>query len=210
MNSKSLTYFATAAGVAAAPASAAIIFTELEVPLTAESTTDSIFFSLSEQWAASSNQTLGGEVFRLYFYDNGQQKPALFTQNTSGEVALIDGYAERFSAGSPISGDQTFTNELTYINISGNNDANWAPGTRGFLGLKFDNNGTPNFGWADLEYGSDSNLTLYGFAYDNSGAAIPAGVIPEPRATVFLAALAAGSVALLARRRRAARTNAGA
>ncbi|MCC5843779.1 MAG: hypothetical protein JJU05_05950 [Verrucomicrobia bacterium] len=206
MKTKQKTFsLASVAGAAVAPA--AIIHTSLEVPLTASTTSDSIFFSLSEQWATTTNQTLGGEVFRLYFYDNGTNKPVLFNQNTSGEIALLDDYAKRFSTEDLISGSENFTNELTYINISGNNDANWAPGTRGFLGLMFNNEGTPNFGWADFEYRENSSMVLHSFAYDDSGAPIPAGAVPEPQ-TVMLAILAAGSLYMMERRRRAAQADA--
>lgn len=209
---------ATAAG-AATSASAAIIHLDLsESPVSA--TGAGIFFSLSDQWVSNLNlsesfggEFFGGEFFGLYFYDTLRAKPVFHNGygSSSSSVATDGGLlAKNFAAGSLISGSETFLNQFLYINSGGNNDANWAAGTRGFLGLRFNNSGTPNFGWADLEYSSDNSLILYGFAYDDSGAPIEAGAIPEPGAAALLAALAAGSVALLNRRRRAASADAGA
>lgn len=75
-------------------------------------------------------------------------------------------------------------------------------GSGGFLGFKTSDG---NFGWMDLtlsEVGSGDTrkiITINGWAYDDSGAAILAGNVPEPNT---LALLAAGSVGILARRRR--------
>jgi hypothetical protein len=48
------------------------------------------------------------------------------------------------------------------------------------------------------------SLTLYGFAYDNTGASIAAGAgaVPEPATTGLIGALLAGSAAAFEARRR--------
>ncbi|SPE34239.1 conserved exported hypothetical protein [Candidatus Sulfopaludibacter sp. SbA3] len=80
-----------------------------------------------------------------------------------------------------------------------------------FALFTFNPNGTPLYGWLELslsvsdQWGSDPalgpNLTLISFAYDTSGAQLPAGA-PEP-GTLSLAALALGAAGL--RRWRASR-----
>jgi hypothetical protein len=207
MKSKTLA-IATAAGAATAPASAVIIHTDLTTPVSVPEQGSLIFFSLSEQWAGTTNQSMGGEAFQLYFYDIYQGKPAIENIGTASAVANSGDFAVNFPEGSLISGSASFNSNLTYINRNGDNNANWAVGTRGYLGLRFDNDGTDNFGWADIEFTSDFALTLYSFAYDSSGAGIEAGAIPEPQTAALLAALAAGSAALLSRRRRAASADA--
>ena len=202
MKSKTKNFvMATAAGAAAAPASGAINYVDLGAGVSAIAG-DVIHFSLSEEWAANDTApSQGGERFVLDFYFDESGKPNIEGYN-SGEVASADGYAKKFSESCSISSSESFLTS-SLINNDGGNDANWPAGTRGFIGLKFDNAGTDNFGWADVEYASDESLNLYGFAYDDSGAAIDAGAIPEPRAAALLAALAAGSAAMMSRRRAA-------
>lgn len=197
----------TAAGFFTASASAEIIHTHLAEPISIANIVDgeTMYFSLFEQWAANdSGPTQGGDLFQLGMLSSSI---IVFDGINNGEIAFGSGsYAKYFSTGSPVSSSESFGTSHP-LNVQGLNDANWPRGTRGFVGLKFDNNGTDNFGWADLEYTPDRSTILYGFAYDNSGAAIEAGAIPEPKTAALLTALAAGSVILLKRRRRAAHPN---
>ncbi|MBC2595693.1 PEP-CTERM sorting domain-containing protein [Ruficoccus amylovorans] len=90
--------------------------------------------------------------------------------------------------------------------------ANWdtVTGTPGYAGYRFESGGETYYGWAyfSVEQVSDFDytLTLYGFAYDDTGAAIKAGdgtPVPEPGETAALLGLAAaGSAAAFAARRR--------
>ena len=57
---------------------------------------------------------------------------------------------------------------------------------------------TPLYGWADIGYDTDG-YTLYGFAYEDSGAAISA--VPEPSGSLALASLLGGSLLLRSRRK---------
>ncbi|HYG25100.1 MAG TPA: PEP-CTERM sorting domain-containing protein [Verrucomicrobiae bacterium] len=76
----------------------------------------------------------------------------------------------------------------------------WTAGQRAYLGLRFNNGGTTNYGWADITLNSYQSVTLHGFAYETSGGAITAGAVPEPSQFALLALGAAGVAAL---RRRA-------
>jgi hypothetical protein len=115
-------------------------------------------------------------------------------------------WAKNFQLNAPISGTP-LPSTVTFLNLStGYNNANWAPGTKGYLGVKFTagTDGLVN-GWIDVSFSADqSSITLYDFAYQSDGSAILAGdtgAIPEPAATTALAALLAGSVVLYAKRR---------
>lgn len=77
--------------------------------------------------------------------------------------------------------------------------------------------GALRFGWAeiyltnsDLGVGTGPNVTIYGYAYDDTGAFIAAGdtTVPEPSSTAFLAvgALVLGSKGVRAWRRKAVAT----
>lgn len=193
---------ATATAAGAAPAVAAINFTSLDSALTADySPSQAVYFSLKDGTASNANFTPSNDQFTLFHLSNNSTKPQIST--SSGGGILVQGsYAANLSLGDTISSSGAFSS-ARYINNSGSNDANWGADTRGYLGLKFDNNGTDNYGWADVEYTSSQTLVLYGFAYEDSGAAIAAGAVPEPSSAALLAALAAGSAAMLRRRRAA-------
>lgn len=80
---------------------------------------------------------------------------------------------------------------------------------RGYLGLMFDGVGDSYYyGWADIMLSADfKTATLYGYAYDNTGAPIIAGdtggagaaPVPEP-ATISLFAMGAAGLAAVRRR----------
>lgn len=65
--------------------------------------------------------------------------------------------------------------------------------TNGYLGLRFFMGGITNYGWASVTVSTDmKQYTIHQFAYENSGADIQAGVIPEPNSLSLLALGAAG------------------
>ena len=69
--------------------------------------------------------------------------------------------------------------------------------TGGYLGLEFLNEttGTTDYGWVQINTTGTTGFpaTITGFAYDDSGAAILAGAVPEPGTNV---ALTFGALAL--------------
>jgi hypothetical protein len=103
------------------------------------------------------------------------------------------------------------------LNVAGNStsqfpDTNSNPGstvtTTGYLGFSFVDPGLAtqvDYGWAQVTVDPSGDITLDGFAYDDSGATIAAGAIapasPEPT-TAGMVLLGGAALALLARRSR--------
>jgi hypothetical protein len=157
---------------------------------------------------------------------NGVQWQANSGPVTAAGVNAIIGYtgpflnyATKLAAGASISGAATFKNTAqvclgSFYRSSGVVTAygQFATGTvpansivRGFIGFKFDIGGSTRFGWLDVEVRGSSSaansggIFFFGAAYENSGQAIQAGVVPAPGA---LAALAIGAAAVGLRRKR--------
>ena len=79
-------------------------------------------------------------------------------------------------------------------------------GTTAFMGVKFfDSANDPLYGWIRITGGPDNAIpaTIVDWAYENSGAGIMTGVVPEPN-SLALGCLAAGAAGLAAWRRRKA------
>lgn len=76
--------------------------------------------------------------------------------------------------------------------------------TTAFMGVEFfDASNNPRFGWIRITGGAASGIpaTIVDWAYENSGAGILTGVVPEP-SSLALGCLAAGAAGLAAWRRR--------
>jgi len=83
----------------------------------------------------------------------------------------------------------------------GNGAGQFASGSEGYLGFRFTENDAdgPYFGWMRVVFSNTGGAgTIVDWAYDNSGAPIAAGVVPEPSA-MMLGGL--GALALAFRRR---------
>lgn len=61
----------------------------------------------------------------------------------------------------------------------------WASGTSNYTGFEFTYNGSPVYGWMKVTY-SGSSFTLDEWGYDNTGAPIAVGAIPEPHTALLL------------------------
>jgi len=116
--------------------------------------------------------------------------------------------ANRFGYGNPIvsqpapDGSTFYNVKKTYLSES-NNPGNyyWTPSaTHYYLGVQL----TPSndYGWVEIALTSFDSLTVYGFAYNTTGAAINAGAVPEPADAGVLAGVLAGSAAAYAARRK--------
>ncbi|MCO6046133.1 PEP-CTERM sorting domain-containing protein [Aeoliella sp. ICT_H6.2] len=88
--------------------------------------------------------------------------------------------------GAFVSGWDVFTDEV----YSGE----WPAGSSGFIGFKFNPTGSQDlYGWGKLTLSPDNTiLTLVDWAYENTGAPISAGQVPEPSTGLLIG----GSLAL--------------
>ena len=156
---------------------------------------------------------IDGDGARDFFMGTGNYG-SVFGQldgaNTAGMIlssGAVNAYAGAFAEGAIIDGTASVPSaQVAVITESSDPDVGFGDGSRGFMGFK---TSSGYFGWMDVstiqvpDAGfndiDDLQLTIHGWAIDNSGAGIEAGTIPEPSS---LALLAAGSVGILARRRR--------
>ncbi|MBA2431045.1 MAG: PEP-CTERM sorting domain-containing protein, partial [Chthoniobacterales bacterium] len=78
-----------------------------------------------------------------------------------------------------------------------------------YIGFRFQNEaaGQVQYGWAQIFLGAtltDPARAVVGYAYDNTGAPIAVGAIPEPTTTALLGVMAVGAIGLRAWRKRKA------
>jgi hypothetical protein len=162
-----------------------------------------IYFSLTSQAADTTGAVV--EQFRLFFFANLPGEPSIVGVANSGAAAgylgALYSYSSVLTVGATVNNSRTF---FSSSHLAYGSTGEWDPGDRGYLGLRIDSGGI-KYGWADVSYNANNSLTLYSFAYENSGASIAAGVVPEPATTGAMAAILAGAVgAFEARRRRKA------
>jgi len=130
-------------------------------------------------------------------------KGMLMVSAYGGGIASSEGQVSLLSFGDLIDDQLTFDEGFAYT-------SSWPSSSEpGYAGFQFTIEDSTYYGWALFGVGAendyDGELTLYGFAYDNTGAAITAGAIsavPEPTTTTAIAGLLAGSAAAFAVRRR--------
>ena len=93
-------------------------------------------------------------------------------------------------------------------NVHGQGWGNGSPPTTNYAGFQFEIEGTPVFGWLKLTVESNT-FTLDEWGYDNTGAPIEVGAIPEPSTALLLGLGLAGLAAAgaKARNRRTERRN---
>ena len=125
-------------------------------------------------------------------------------------------YAYKLAAGTLIPGTNQMAQSATYLtqvvtNVNGTEYGLWLMGDRGFIGFSFrDANNQLDFGYIEIETdifngaGNPGGLKFFKLAYDNSGAPIIAGAVPEPSTLAALAFGGAGLAAAAFRRRKQA------
>lgn len=148
-----------------------------------------------------------GPVEALWFNTN-TAIASLFASvqsNAFNFLVISTNKLNNLATGYVISGGRSFT---TYANPMIGNAFYYAngfsDGVEGIMGFKFQPGSTVLYGWAHIQFDLAANLTtITDWAYDDSGATIPAGVIPEPEtAALGLAALALGAAGLRRWRKR--------
>ena len=148
------------------------------------------------------------------FWDGIPANPQIGLAGPSQSHLAYDGatgFLKRFNLNDTIDSSVVGTvssNPIHNLNFGGANNANWAPGTTGYIGLTFVSDSTTVSGWMQISYNLDGSLTLYDFAYDASGASIMAGAttsaVPEPSTYAAMFGLTALGFAAYRRRRRQA------
>lgn len=192
-------HFRLAAAAAAAAAAttttgeAAIIYSGLRnAPVFPISVNGGFYFDF--EWPFASAQGSRPDGWDVNPYASGSR--VYLNANTA--VVLAGGSAADLAFGTPISAASLFSPNGFFGEVA------IPAGSTGFLGFRFTENSSGNssqtyYAWARLQPGLSGNGQLLDWAYDDSGAPLAAGTIPEPDG---LGLLALGAAGLAIRRRR--------
>jgi hypothetical protein len=140
---------------------------------------------------ATPNFTLWGPTANTWFNSNGVINPPgynlAFGTSISGAATAFFRPGGSLDVGPEI-----------HLNSSNN-----------YLGFRFVNEALGNqvqFGWVQIQFGATlADRTIIGYAYENTGAAIGAGVfVPEPSTMALFSVMAAGALGVRAWRKRKA------
>ena len=191
-------HFRLAAAAAAAAATttsgeAAIIYSGLRnAPVFPISVNGGFYFDF--EWPFASAQGSRPDGWDVNPYAQGSR----IYLNANTAVVLAGGSAADLPFATPISAASLFSANGFFGEVA------IPPGSTGFLGFRFTENSSGNssqtyYAWARLQPALSGNGQLIDWAYDDSGAPLAAGTIPEPDA---LGLLALGATGLAIRRRR--------
>lgn len=214
-------YAATAAAVAvgafeAPEAHASIIYSGPQNIVINPSTSSGLYIDLDGNAAGTSHTTVPGwdfNIFNLAFSGGGHAAMIYHPSVLNQEVGTVV-FSGALDAGSIVGPTSVFTahsigsNTLpyTYLAYSYPNNTGsfgfWDGGvTDKYLGVEFTTDGTNElYGWIrmSVDVGPTYQMTVTGWAYETSGAAIAAGdvpAVPEASTTAALGLLAVGAVA---------------
>ena len=109
-------------------------------------------------------------------------------------------YLNNFGAGDTVDGSLSFGLEAFLVEKDVTNP-DYTPGTIGYAGFTYDAGSGPIYGWLQIEFlASATDFRVLQWAYDDTGAPINVGAIPEP-STVLLMGLGLAGLAASVRRR---------
>jgi hypothetical protein len=142
----------------------------------------------------------GTNAFFITGYENlwiEHMGPIMAIPSSQPDEWLADGfYLEKLDEGTLIGPGDPFASfpEYNYNMIrSLYSESEWT-GSEGYFGFEYNPTGSqPLYGWGRLNLAPDNSvLTFVDWAYENSGAAIRAGQVPEPGTAVLLASALLG------------------
>lgn len=183
---------AAAAGVAQSSPASIVYSGTVNIPIPNDS--GGVYLNVVTRVTGSTRGATPGWDINPYFGAN------LFFTEAPGYATVDDGTGfnrvANLAAGTLIDSANATNNHSG----DGSNFPTSAPG--GYYGFRFRDESAGNalrYGWAQvIRGGAGQNGTIVAYAYENSGAGIPAGAIPTPGS---LGVLALGAAALTGRRR---------
>lgn len=193
----------TAAQLTTTASAAIVAYSNLNIPVTQVGTgskTLSFRFSDGATTTTTATTVALGYDYGLSITDSGS---SIFLQlrlkdNTRSWAFDTDNLpVDLLVAGTLINNALTYeTNSSGRFASSSNFSGDWTAGGRGFIGIKFADGFSTHYGWADVTTNSLTQMTLHGFAFDNTpSTGITAGTIPEPKtAAALMGALVLGAI----------------
>lgn len=133
------------------------------------------------------------------FVFNGEGLGSNASFHPVSATIVLDAPVLNLNYGAQVSSSVTFASTYSggYSSSSthvGNGPGQFASGTEGYIGFRFTTNSSagPYYGWMRVVLSNTAdNGIIRDWAYDDSGASITVGAVPEPSATLSLLATAA-------------------
>jgi hypothetical protein len=209
-NTRLAGYVALAGAALAAPAvaDAAIIYSG-PVVILIPVTTSGIYLNVVTNVSNISPGSAPGwdinpwESSTLGWFNPSAPAGGVYVTGLGSSTTLVDnlGLGALVSAASVFGSGVSETTGATAFNL--NSDNNW-------VGFRFQNEAAGNaiqYGWVQIHLGAsltDPARAIIGYAYDNSGAGINTGAVPEPSTFALLGVMAAGALGVREWRKRKA------